>query len=124
MRDIQDHRRDEDCMIDPATSTCIRCGAEHGDPCPGCGGRAYHAATCRESDDATDEGMDESGFEGALLATLSEAPDDYRSDEALDIEQVARVQTFEDAGILTRNRGLVVTMRDRSEYQITIIKSR
>jgi len=68
--------------------------------------------------------MNERGFEHALMATLSEAPDDYKSDEALDIEQVRRVQTFEDAGMLTRDRGLVVTMTDGTEFQITIVQSK
>ena len=68
--------------------------------------------------------MDEREFEHALMATISEASVDYKSDEALDIEQVRRVQTFEEAGILTRNRGLVVTMTDGTEFQITVVQSK
>lgn len=37
---------------------------------------------------------------------------------------ITGVQTFEEAGIPTEDRGLVVTMSDGSEYQITIVKSR
>ena len=66
--------------------------------------------------------MNERGFEHALMATLTEAPDDYKSDEALDVEQVREVRTFEDVGMLTRDRGLVVTMNDGTEFQITIVK--
>ena len=68
--------------------------------------------------------MNESEFERALMMTLTEAPDDYASGEALNIEQVRRVQTFEDLGVLTNNRGVVVTMKDGSEFQLTIVQSR
>lgn len=37
---------------------------------------------------------------------------------------VTSVRTFEDDGILSLNNGLVLTMSDHSEYQITINKSR
>lgn len=40
-----DHETDADCTLD-ATDTCIRCGVTHGDPCPDCGGRGYHALDC------------------------------------------------------------------------------
>lgn len=32
--------------------------------------------------------------------------------------------TFEEAGVLTRNAGLVVRMMDGTEFQVTIVKSR
>lgn len=35
-----------------------------------------------------------------------------------------RVDTFAEAGMLTLNAGLVVTLPDGSEYQLTIVKSR
>ena len=34
------------------------------------------------------------------------------------------VTTFEDAGVLTKNRGLVVRMADGSEFQVDIVQSR
>ena len=68
--------------------------------------------------------MDEREFTRALMATVSEAPDDYTSGEALDVEQVARVETFEEVGILTNDAGLVVTMKDGSEFQLTVVQSR
>ena len=37
---------------------------------------------------------------------------------------VTSVQTFEEAGVPSEDRGLVVTMSDGSEYQLTIVKSR
>lgn len=43
------------------------------------------------------------------------------------IETSARVRdvaTFEDAGVLTMNRGLVITTHGGREYQVTIVRSR
>ena len=37
--------------------------------------------------------------------------------------EVDRVQTFEEAGVLTGNRGLVVRTEDGSEFQISIVQS-
>jgi hypothetical protein len=34
-----------------------------------------------------------------------------------------RVATFEERGVLTKNRGLVLTMPNRQEFQITIVES-
>ncbi len=50
----------------------------------------------------------------SMLATVVHGADDG----------VSRVETFEEAGILTRNRGLVVTFDDGSEFQLTIVRSR
>lgn len=38
--------------------------------------------------------------------------------------EVRRVQTFEEAGVLTYNRGVVVRTADGSTFQISIVKSR
>ena len=35
-----------------------------------------------------------------------------------------RVQTYEQAGVMTYNKGLVITLPDGSEYQLTIVQSR
>ena len=40
------------------------------------------------------------------------------------VEQCVIRETFEETGMLTSNRGLVVTMEDGSEFQITIVQSR
>jgi hypothetical protein len=37
---------------------------------------------------------------------------------------IKSVRTFEEAGVPSEDRGLVVTMSDGSEYQIIIVKSR
>jgi hypothetical protein len=39
------------------------------------------------------------------------------------IEAEVRVRTFEDMGVLTRNKGLVVTI-DGNEFQVTIVQSK
>ena len=36
---------------------------------------------------------------------------------------ITSVQTFEEAGVPGEDRGLVVTMADGSEFQITIVRS-
>ncbi len=36
----------------------------------------------------------------------------------------ARAETFEKAGVMTMNRGLVVRLKDGCEYQLTIVQSR
>ena len=38
--------------------------------------------------------------------------------------EVAKVRTFEEAGVLTANRGVVVRTDDGSEFQINIVQSR
>ena len=54
----------------------------------------------------------------------------YDDENAGDFEEEMRpfrdcaVDTYERAGILTNNRGLVVRMTDGSEFQVTIVQSR
>jgi len=50
-----------------------------------------------------------------LLDDPMKEPDDFG---------VSRIRTFEQAGIMTRNAGLIVTMSDGTEYQITIVQCR
>ncbi len=38
--------------------------------------------------------------------------------------EVAKVRTFEEAGVLTSNRGVVVRTDDGSEFQVAIVQSR
>jgi hypothetical protein len=38
--------------------------------------------------------------------------------------EVKHVRTFEEDGVLTRNRGVVVRTTDGSEFQVAIVKSR
>ena len=39
------------------------------------------------------------------------------------IEQLNAIRTFAEAGVMTRNAGLVLYMDDGSEFQITIVHS-
>jgi hypothetical protein len=39
------------------------------------------------------------------------------------VEAPKRINTFENSGVLTSNKGLVVKMKDGSEFQVTIVKS-
>ena len=38
--------------------------------------------------------------------------------------EIAQAETFEEAGLLTDNRGLVVRTTDGSEFEITIVQRR
>ncbi len=38
--------------------------------------------------------------------------------------EIKNISTFQECGILTNNKGLVVTLNDGSEFQIKIIKSK
>ena len=59
--------------------------------------------------------MNEIEFETMLYELLQD-------DEAA--PEIARVQTFEEAGLLTGNRGVVVRTRDNREFQVCIVQSR
>jgi hypothetical protein len=45
-------------------------------------------------------------------------------DALADWEIVESISTFEDRGVLTRDRGVVVRMGDGTEFQVTIVQSR
>lgn len=40
-----------------------------------------------------------------------------------DDDEVRRVSTYDAAGVLTQNTGLVVILKDGSEFQITIVRA-
>ena len=65
--------------------------------------------------------MTEKGFEACLRAVLN---GECELVESFDPDGVQGVATYEEAGVLTRNRGLVVTMDDGTEYQVTVVRSR
>lgn len=54
----------------------------------------------------------EQDIEELLIERLSEQDDAHS------------ITTFEDAGVMTRNKGVVLRMEDGSEFQITIVRSR
>ncbi len=65
--------------------------------------------------------MTEEGFAACLAAVLNGEGD---VNEILDPDGIREVVTFKDAGVLTRNEGLVVTLDDGTEFQLTIVRSR
>jgi hypothetical protein len=53
----------------------------------------------------------------------------FNNDTCLDevdplVEDTERVSTYEQQGMLTRNAGLVLRLRDGSEFQLTVVQSR
>ena len=54
---------------------------------------------------------------------LSDSSDTLFEDLAEYVDgPVENVETFEEAGVLTNNKGLVITMADRKQFEITIIE--
>ncbi len=70
-----------------------------------------------QDEDFEDEDMSEEDLEGFLAEAIEMDADE--SDEPRRID----VATFRDCGVLTMNRGLVLTIGD-DEFQITIVRSR
>jgi hypothetical protein len=68
--------------------------------------------------------MNERKFERTLQEVLeavaaSSSQDRIAGEELSD----AGISTFEDAGVLTNNRGLVVRLQNGAEFQVTIVQS-
>ena len=49
---------------------------------------------------------------------------DHLAELLADTDEIRRVRSYAEVGMLTRDAGLVVTLDDGAEYQITIVKSR
>lgn len=67
--------------------------------------------------------MDEETFTkalGYLLMETGSLPDDENDTDYV----VNSTSTFEKAGVLTMNNGLIVRLSDGSEFQVTIVQSR
>ena len=72
-----------------------------------------------ESDYENGEQFTEETLQDALRELITEGYD------SMDIcWENLRVQTFEEAGVMTYNKGLVITLPDGSEFQLTIVQSR
>ena len=54
-----------------------------------------------------------------MIFERQEADEEYELEESF-----GSVASFEQAGVMTMNKGLVVRMRDGSEFQLTIVRSR
>lgn len=61
--------------------------------------------------------MDELEFCEVLRLLIEQGSDEGELD-------VRRIETFEEAMLLTNNRGLVVRLQDGSEYQLQVVRSR
>jgi len=73
--------------------------------------------------------VNENELQDALKTLLEEiafmdADDRERFGVPAELAEVDRVSTFEEAGVLTTDAGLVVTATDGAEFQVTIIQSR
>ena len=67
----------------------------------------------------------ETDFESTLQSILEDCCWNEFSNEVTDIPEITEsVQTFQDAGVLTNNKGLIITLEDGSEFQITIVQSK
>ncbi|MCG3180435.1 MAG: hypothetical protein BIFFINMI_02796 [Phycisphaerae bacterium] len=83
----------------------------------------------RTNANAKETAMNENEFQDALktlLEELSFMDDEDRADAGLpdELATASRIDNFQDAGVLTRNAGLVVRMKDGSEFQLTIVQSK
>lgn len=65
--------------------------------------------------------MDEKEFEQRLMDLLLEAGLHAGTEEMLPINEV---ETFKQAGVMTRNKGLVVEVEDGTVFQATIVMTR
>jgi len=61
--------------------------------------------------------MTKKQFEAVLAQALEDCDETCEG-------KIARIETFEDAGVLTADPGLVVTFDDGSEIQLGIVRSR
>lgn len=57
---------DDDC--------CTVCGVSHANPCPDCGARGYHLATCPEMADDDGPACERCGKHADAMTTLAFAP--------------------------------------------------
>lgn len=67
--------------------------------------------------------------EAELVETLTHilaqpAADDVMADYTDEELEIRDFVTFREAGLLTSDQGLVLTLSDGSEFQITVVKSR
>lgn len=57
-----------------------------------------------------------------VIALIADSHLDLPGDEAPPCTR--SVQSFEEAGVLTSNKGVVLTLDDGSEFQITVVRSK
>ncbi len=67
--------------------------------------------------------MTEKKFEEVLQRILGDAEPEAFGVEEDDANYLRDVVTYDEAGVLTRNKGLVVRLETGDEFQITIVQS-
>lgn len=55
---------------------------------------------------------------------LREVLESFENASGMLPDEIREIRTFDEVGLLTANKGLVLTMNDGSEFQVTIVKSR
>ncbi len=70
------------------------------------------------------EQMDEREMTEALAGLLELAACGDAGDGEFEAFEDLETDTFEQAGLLTDNKGLVVTMADGSAFQVTVVRVR
>ena len=73
-----------------------------------------------ENDYENEEQVTEDTMQDGLMELIAEATEDSFG---IGWEE-AWVRTFEQAGIMTYNKGLVISLPDGTEFQLTIVQSR
>ena len=73
-----------------------------------------------ENDYENEEQVTEDTMQDGLMELIAEATEDSFG---IGWEE-ARVSTFEQAGVMTYNKGLVISLPDGTEFQLTIVQSR
>ena len=73
-----------------------------------------------EDDDREDETFTDTDLQNGLAQLIT---GDWEYGTEVNWENM-QVQTFDNAGIMTYNKGLVITLPDGSEFQVTIVQSR
>lgn len=66
--------------------------------------------------------MEEQEFQNTIKDIL-EMLDIFEEIEGIPIE-IKNISTFDDVGLLTKNKGLVIKLTNGSEFQLTIVKSK
>jgi len=67
----------------------------------------------------TELGLTEQSFTEGLAELIELA-----TEEGISGLEVLSTSTFDDAGVMTYNKGLVVRMEDGSEFQLTVVRSK
>lgn len=65
--------------------------------------------------------MSDHDFAAELQALVN---GDIDSDDAFEDNPIVRVASFADVGLLTANAGIIVRLRDGSEFQVAVVRSR